>query len=366
MTNFLHHFQRFASENGLIPDSQQENVAGMLNDLWEALKNSPPQKSWFKKQDEPKGLYIWGGVGRGKTMMMDLFFERVPVPAKHRVHFNMFMLDVQNSLKYLRDQGRGKDPLPVVAADIAKNCVLLCFDEFQVYDIADAMILSGLFDALFKEGVTIVATSNLSPENLYKGGLQRARFLPFIDILKAHMKIVHLDNHIDYRQQNLRGDGVYFWPAFQGGSERMAELFRKLTAPNEGKAESLTINKTRTLAIDRAACGCAWVTFHELCEQPRAAEDYKRLSESYHTVFLDHVPRMGYDRRNEAKRFILLIDTLYDNDNRLIVSAATTPDKLYIEGDHGFEFERTISRLLEMQGDAYLAKTQSLKLMRVT
>lgn len=361
MADFLQYFHSFARENGLTPDPQQENAAHALNNLWTAL-NRPSKKLWFKKQELPKGLYFWGGVGRGKTMMMDLFFEMIPVPAKRRVHFNIFMLDVQKSLKELRDQGKGRDPLPIVAADIAKDCTLLCFDEFQVYDIADAMILAGLFDALFKEGVTVVATSNVAPENLYKGGLQRARFLPFIDILKSRMNIVHLDNNVDYRQQALRDDGVYFWPAFQGGSEKMAALFHKLTAPQEGKPEILPINKTRQLPVDMAADGCAWVTFYELCEKPRAAADYKKLAESYHTIFLDHVPRMGYDRRNEAKRFILLIDTLYDNGNRLIISAATTPDKLYTEGDHAFEFERTISRLLEMQGEAYLSKTQPLKI----
>lgn len=360
MTDFLAHFHRFARDKGLTPDPQQEKAAQALNALWESL-TQPTKKSWFKKSTVQKGLYFWGGVGRGKTMMMDLFFDKIPVAEKRRVHFNIFMLDVQKSLKDLRDQGKGKDPLPIVAANIAKDCTLLCFDEFQVYDIADAMILAGLFDALFKHSVTVVATSNVAPENLYKNGLQRARFLPFIDILKAHMTIVQLDNQVDYRQQALRENGVYFWPSFQGGSERMADLFEKLIAPQTAKPEILAINKTRELLVDKAADGCAWVTFYELCEKPRAAADYKKLAETYHTIFLDHVPRMGYDRRNEAKRFILLIDTLYDNGNRLILSAASTPDKLYTEGDHAFEFERTISRLLEMQGEAYLSKTKPLK-----
>lgn len=360
MADFIHHFQTFARQNDLNPDPQQDKTAAALDALWGQL-TKPSKKLWFKKTPMPKGLYIWGGVGRGKTMIMDLFYETIPLDKKCRVHFNIFMLDVQNSLKILREDGKGKNPLPIVAAEIAENCGLLCFDEFQVYDIADAMILAGLFDALFKAGVTVIATSNVAPENLYKDGLQRARFLPFIDILQKRMNIIHLDSNKDYRQQALRENGVYFYPASQGGTEKMNDLFHKLIAPHEADVETIQINKTRQLPILKAADGNGWVSFSELCEKPRAAADYKKLAEHYHTVFIDHVPRMGYDRRNEIKRFILLIDTLYDNGNRVVISADTPPDKLYSEGDHSFEFQRTISRLLEMQGEAYLSKTASHK-----
>jgi cell division protein ZapE len=350
--SFANYFQNYRVDNDFHVDPVQDCLAQSLSRLAEDLID-PPKRGLFSGQPKtPKGMYIWGGVGRGKTMLMDLFFDFLPFENKRRVHFNLFMLDVHNSITILRMDGKGKDPLPQIAAEIAENCRLLCFDEFQVYDIADAMVLSELFKALFKKGVTVIATSNVAPDNLYKDGLQRARFLPFIDVVKKHMTIIHLDNHIDYRQQALRENGTYF----VGSIIPMDNLFEKMVAPLKPKESFLNID-SRVLPIEKAAGDIAFVSFQELCEKPRAAADYKILSDSFHTVFIKNIPRMGYDRRNELKRFILLIDTLYDAGKRVVIHAEDIPQNLYNGGTHAFEFERTISRLLEMQSEEYLQKS---------
>ena len=351
MTDFNSIFHRFAKEHDLHPDPIQQSVVGKLNTLYDHFAK-PHKKSWFGKGKAPKGFYIWGGVGRGKTMIMDLFYKHVPCDRKRRVHFNIFMLDVHSNVQLLREDGKGKDPLQQIAKDISKDVRLLCFDEFQVYDIADAMVLSELFKALFAEGVIVIATSNVAPDDLYKDGLQRARFLPFIPLVKKHMEVLHLDSPTDYRQQALRENGVYFIQQ----ETKMARVFDALTNGVRPVSEMVQV-KGRTIPIEKAVDGHAWVSFTELCEKPRAAADYQALANTYHTVFINDVPRMGYDRRNEAKRFILLIDTLYDAGRRVVINAETEPQKLYHGDDHAFEFERTISRLLEMQGEEYLLRT---------
>ena len=352
MNNFTKHFHHYRDENDLNTDPMQDLFADQLSALADALAR--PVKTGFlsRKPKAVKGLYAWGGVGRGKTMIMDLFFDFLPFKEKRRVHFNIFMLDVHNSITLLRMDGKGKDPIPQIASEIASACRLLCFDEFQVYDIADAMVLSELFKALFNEGVTVVATSNVRPDDLYKDGLQRSRFVPFIGVVKKHMNGVHLDSDRDYRQQALREDGVYF----VGSVEPMQSLFEKMALPDLVKPMSLVVGG-RDLPIEMAANGCAWISFQELCEKPRAAVDYKTLGEGFHTIFITNIPRMGYDRRNELKRFILLIDTLYDAQKRVVVHAEDTPINLYSGDVHAFEYERTISRLLEMQSEEYLEKT---------
>jgi cell division protein ZapE len=347
MTSFNDIYRDYAVKNGLHPDPVQDNAVNHLSDLNDKL-NTPQKKSWFSRTQTIKGIYMWGGVGRGKTMMMDLFFEHVSINEKKRAHFNVFMLDVHNSITILRKDGKGQDPLKTIAQDIANTTRILCFDEFQVYDIADAMVLSELFTHLFNHGVTVIATSNVAPENLYKGGLQRERFLPFIPLIIKHMDVIHIDSDTDYRQQALRDNGVYFIQH----EEKMNDLFLKLTSPNTTKSTHIEV-KGRTLPIEKATINTAWVSFNELCEKPRAAIDYQVLAKHYKTVFINDVPRMGYDRRNEAKRFILLIDTLYDEQIRVIINAETSPIDLYNGRDHAFEFERTISRLLEMQGVEY-------------
>ena len=354
LTDFKEIFQSFANKKKLNPDPMQDQAVEWLNKLYlELLK--PVKKSWFGggKQHLIKGLYLWGGVGRGKTMIMDLFYDAIPFEEKCRVHFNIFMLDIHNSIRMLREDGKGRDPLPQISKDIADKVRVLCFDEFQVYDIADAMVLAELFRCLFRDGVTVIATSNVSPDDLYKDGLQRSRFLPFIDVIKKHMDVLHLDSPIDYRQQAIRDDGVYFIHA----ESRMAALFEKLTFPCEPKKEIVEI-KQRNLPVEKSCNGHGWLEFSELCEKPRGAADYKALSQIYHTIFINNVPRMGYDRRNEVKRYILLIDTLYDANIRLVINAEAEPKDLYSGQDHAFEFERTISRMLEMQGENYLKKIQ--------
>ena len=351
MTDFVNHFQTYAIDNGFEPDPFQIDLAKRLDDVATQLQN-PSKPSWFKKTPLVKGLYIWGGVGRGKTMMMDLFYRFVSMDEKRRVHFNIFMIDVHNTIGLLREKGQGKDPLKTIAADIADKTKLLCFDEFQVYDIADAMVLDGLFSELFKRGVTVVATSNVAPDLLYKDGLQRARFLPFIDVVKSSMNVVHIDSPNDYRQQAIDENGVYFVHDTNG----FDLMFLKLT--NHANTEPFHVDvRGRHIQIRKSFDGVCMVEFSELCEKPRAAADYQALSNQYHTVFLSRVPRMGYDRRNELKRFILLIDTLYDAQIRLVIDAEAVPIKLYTGKDHAFEFERTISRLTEMQGADYLSKT---------
>lgn len=356
MDNFVTHFQTYRDENDLNSDPMQDRFADVLSNLAQKLSR-PQTKSWFRSKPKAiQSLYVWGGVGRGKTMMMDLFFDFVPIEDKRRVHFNIFMLDVHNTITLLRQDGKGRDPLPQIAKDIAKHCRLLCFDEFQVYDIADAMVLAGLFTALFDEGVTVIATSNVAPDNLYKNGLQRSRFLPFIDIVKKRMQVFHMDSDTDYRQQALREDGVYF----VGAIEPMEHLFEKMVGAMTPSSYTLKVND-RTLPIEREANGCAWLSFQELCEKPRAAGDYHALAQAFETIFIYNVQRMGYDRRNEMKRFILLIDTLYDADRRVVIHAEDIPQHLCVGGEHAFEFERTVSRLLEMQGEEYLRKTSDVK-----
>lgn len=361
MTDFKQLFQQFTIEKKLNRDQAQLNVVDALNTIYLDLLR-PQKKSWFGlgRAKPVKGLYVWGGVGRGKTMIMDLFFTHVPIQEKRRVHFNIFMLDVHNSIKLLREGGRGENPLKTIASDIAQTCRLLCFDEFQVYDIADAMVLSELFKSLFEAGVTVIATSNVAPDYLYKDGLQRSRFLPFIPLVKSHMDVVHLDSETDYRQQALRENGTYFIE----DEDAMETLFVTLAHGHDISKNTIDIDG-RALNIPQATVDLAWVDFTELCEKPRGAIDYKALSDRFDTVFLNHVPRMGYDRRNEAKRFILLVDTLYDAGVKLVVNAHAEPQKLYYGDDHAFEFERTVSRLLEMQGEEYLSKTSEGKIDRL-
>jgi len=346
-------FHQFATDQGLTPDPGQENIAAALNAVYRYIA-APPKKSFFRTSKPPKGIYIWGGVGRGKTMMMDLFFNIVPTTQKRRVHFNIFMLDVHSNVKLLRETGQGKDPLQTIAKRIAKDTDLLCFDEFQVYDIADAMVLSELFRALFAAGVIVIATSNVAPDDLYKGGLQRARFEPFIPLVKQAMQVMHLDSPTDYRQQALRDDGVYFIQ----DEAKMTALFDKLVGGQSAASDPRDLDvQGRSLHIEKSVGKHGWISFSELCEKPRGAVDYQALATTYHTIFINHVPRMGYDRRNECKRFIILIDTLYDARRRVVINAAVPPQDLYDGQDHAFEFDRTISRLLEMQGDDYFLRT---------
>jgi cell division protein ZapE len=327
-----------------------------------ARKSSSLGWLFGSREPEPiKGLYIFGDVGRGKTMLMDLFFAASSVARKRRVHFHEFMAEVHERVHALRQRAKlgeigADDPIGVAACAIAEETRLLCFDEFHVTDIADAMILGRLFKRLFELGVVVVATSNVPPTELYKDGLNRALFLPFIALIEEHMEIRQLDARTDFRLEKLAGVPVWHVPADRAAEAALEQAWQRLTAGHAGEPQDLLV-KGHTIRIPRATMGVAWFSFEDLCQQPLAAADYLKIAREYHTVLLERVVVMDYERRNEAKRFIILIDTFYDNAVKLIASAEAEPDALY-RADVGFEaseFKRTASRLIEMRSEAYLA-----------
>jgi len=345
-------------------DPAQERVVKALDRLLDALgakrlARKSSSLGWlFAKKPEAtsvKGLYIHGGVGRGKTMLMDLFFELVPMRRKRRVHFNDFMADVHDRIqkhRQARKEGRNRedDPIPPVAKGLAEEAQLLCFDEFSVTDIADAMILSRLFSALFGNGVVLVATSNVAPGDLYRDGLNRALFQPFIGILERHADVIGLDSDTDYRMEKLNRLPVYITPLGPDADRLMNEAWHAMTHGRPARPDVIQL-KVRKIAVPAANGQAARFSFADLCENPLGARDYLAIASRYSTVFIDNVPVLADGRRNEAKRLILLIDTLYDRHARLVVSAAARPDELYAgrTGVEVFEFDRTVSRLIEMQ-----------------
>ena len=354
-------YQQRLNNGQLKADPVQERAVESLERLFSDLGNQKSSKGWFSKKPEtPKGIYFHGGVGRGKSMLMDLFYECLPdeLP-KDRVHFHAFMIAVHDYIHSRRESDgirEGVDAtLPLLSEKIARESRVLCFDEFHVTDVADAMILGRLFRGLFDRGVVVIATSNWEPDRLYEGGLQRDRFLPFIDLLKEKMEIVHLDSPTDYRTQFLIQEGMYFTPLGSEATRHANTVFNALTDNAPTHEEELEV-KGRKIPVPMAAKGAARFTFAQLCEQPHGAEDYLAITENYHTVFLENVPKLTYDRRNEAKRLMTLIDTLYESGTKLVVTADAAPDKLYRGQDHAFEFDRTISRLLEMQSEDYLQR----------
>lgn len=311
-----------------------------------------------RKKKTPRGLYIWGGVGRGKTLLMDLFFAAADTPRKRRSHFNEFMLDVQGEIAAHRSakgtEPNGRDAIATVANALAAKIDLLCFDEFAVYDIADAMILGRLFEQLLARAVVIVATSNVAPDDLYKDGLNRALFLPFIALMNERMTVFHLDAPRDYRLAREGTDRRYATPLGPAAEACLSAHFRGFSGVERGRPATV-LSKGRTLCVREAAGRVARFAFDDLCSQPVGSGDFIRIAEAFPTIILSDIPILSPTRRNEAKRLIKLIDILYDKRVRLVVSAEAEPDKLWQgrDGAEAFEFARTTSRLIEMRSDAY-------------
>ena len=353
------------ADGHLAEDPVQAATLDKLDALSTQLKTSKP--GLFRKARPVRGLYIWGDVGRGKSMLMDMFFEHVPEKDKRRVHFHAFMQEVHAFLGYWRNltererrrsqwhvKGSGDDPIPPAAAKFSAKARLICFDEFQVTQIADAMILSRLFEALFERGITMVSTSNRPPEDLYKDGLNRQRFTPFIDLLTEKCEAIELVAARDYRLERLTSAPVWYTPLGQASTEAVNDAWARLTAPAIASPGALHI-AGRTLPVPAQAAGAARFTFADLCANPLGPADYLALAARYHTVFLDDIPALSPQNKNEAIRFITLIDALYEAKTNLVASAAAEPDDLYPSGDGSFEFQRTASRLHEMRSGEYIA-----------
>jgi cell division protein ZapE len=356
-------YERECARLGYQPDPSQRQVVALLDDLRDRLIAAKPKRllgnkllggllSGGKLHPLQRGLYVWGGVGRGKTWLMDLFFQSLPFRDKQRSHFHRFMQSVHDELKKYQQQA---NPLDRVADRLAGKARVLCFDELFVTDIADAMLLGNLFRGLFERGVTLVATSNVKSDDLYKEGLQRARFVPAIRLLKEHTQAVHMDAGADYRLRHLECAQTWFDVREAATPAALEKLFDAIAA-EPGATDSTLILNHRRLRARRHADGAIWFAFKELCEGPRGQADYIEIARCYHTVFVTDVPVLGPDTENAARRFISLVDEFYDRAVKLIVSAAAPVTQTYRGTKLTFEFERTKSRLVEMQSQEYLSR----------
>jgi cell division protein ZapE len=366
-----------AASGVLTPDAAQMQVAAKLDHVLTCLRETKPAKKtsalgWLfarggGRPREIRGLYVHGSVGRGKTMLMDMFFKKASVAKKRRAHFHEFMADVHNRIhehrqKLKNGETRQADPVPPVAAALYAEAELLCFDEFSVTDITDAMILARLFTALFELGCVLVATSNVAPENLYKDGLNRGLFTPFIALLNKHVDVVTLDSPVDYRMQKLASLPVYVTPLDARADAAMEAAWHQITDGMKAVATDIPM-KGRSIHVPLAAGRAARFTFADLCEKPLGASDYLKIAALFDAVFIEHIPQLGPEKRNEAKRFINLVDALYDHHVRVFASAASAPEEILLErkGTEGFEFERTVSRLFEMRSPDYLEAHQQVR-----
>ena len=338
----------------LRPDAAQEEAVKRLDALAAEIRDWNPN-AWFGRKSAPRGLYLWGPVGRGKSLLMDLFFAALSETKKRRTHFHEFMLEQHAFMHAERANGAVQDELIARAAKkVASEARILCFDEVQVTDIADAMILGRLFERLFAQDVIIVATSNRPPDDLYKNGLNRQLFVPFIELLKQKLATVEVAGPEDFRLAGLMAAPVYHYPLGPAADEAMDAAWARLTSGGETHPVTLEV-QGRKLHVERHAAEVARLAFSELCERPLGSADYIELAERFHTILLENVPKFTPAMREEAARFRNLIDALYEAKTKLVCSAEAEPQNLYPEGDQSFEFERTASRLMEMRSQAYLA-----------
>ena len=368
ISNLLAQYRAKIADGGMHADPYQENAIGFLDRLARDLATAKrPRRTFFggfRFGDCVRGVYLYGPVGRGKSMIMDLFYDTLSANTpKRRVHFHDFMISVHDFMheKRLETSGRvdmdARDSALIgFADDLARSCRVLCFDEFHVSNVADAMILGRLFAAIFDRGVAVVATSNRPPDDLYKDWWQRDRFQPFIVLLKTRMDVVAVAGDVDYRLQYLESSGVYFAPLGAAAHKWADDIFKHLTDNAAPETAAVTV-RGRTIPVAQTARGVGRFTFAQLCEQPLGAEDYITLARTFHTIILEGVAKLGYDRRNEAVRLMTLVDAFYDAGTRLIITADAPVDRLYHGHDHAFEFQRTVSRLIEMQSTHWYARS---------
>ncbi|KMT65036.1 cell division protein ZapE [Catenovulum maritimum] len=356
-------YQQDLSANKLVPDPAQENAIRKLDNLHQNLVNSSTvQQNWlvkFKylfsqaKNQAPTGLYFWGGVGRGKTYMMDLFYHSLPFDNKMRIHFHRFMHRVHDELKHYTGE---INPLEKVADKLAQETKVICFDEFFVSDITDAMLLGGLIHALFERGIVLVATSNIEPSGLYKNGLQRARFIPAITAIENNCEVVNVDSGIDYRLRTLTQAEIFHFPADKEADENLISYFNQL-ASSEDIEQNISIEiENRMIPVRYMTEGVILIEFDALCNGPRSQSDYIEISRCYHSVLVSNVYQMGAGKDDVARRFIAMVDEFYERKVKLIISSEIAMEKLYTDGLLNFEFKRCLSRLQEMQSHDYLAE----------
>lgn len=354
----LHRYQLDLQQKKIVEDVAQQNAVYVLQEILTGLIQQQTDikrklLSALSLRSEPiKGAYLWGGVGRGKTYLMDLFYQSIPFKAKKRLHFHHFMMMTHQQLKIYQGS---KDPLKEIARKWRAEFAVLCFDEFYVSDIADAMIMARFFEHLFHLGITLIATSNIQPENLYDNGLQRDKFLPTIDLIKKYTKVVHLDNGIDYRLLFLTNAQIYHYPLDENAHKNLMTYFNHL-APNKGEFNKVITIQDRKIKSLIAADSIIWFDFSEICESPRSQYDYIEVAKLYHTVIISGIRVMDEYKEDVAKRFIMMIDEFYDHHVALIISAQSNYDAIYTGTKLRFEFQRTISRLKEMTSKEYFSK----------